>query len=123
MTTTHRLLLALAFCAAVTVAQAQAPVEDRSSLEQAVQRSQLKSGNAYRDLQQARHEAKLAEQDFLNAQETYRAARKHADEAKRKLDAASKGLGAARAREARARKTYDAALGGVDKAFQKPPAK
>ena len=104
-------------------AQGQAPVEDLSSRDQAVQRSQLKTGAAYRELQQAQHDAKLAEQDFLNAQEAHHAARKQADEMKKQLDAASKERALAKAREARARKAYDAALGGVDKAFEKPPAK
>jgi len=105
------------------MAQAQAPVEDLRSREQSIQRSQQKTGAAYRELQQAQYETKLAEQDYLNAQEAQRAAQKHADEMKRQLDAASKALAAAKAREARTRKAYDEALGGVDKAFQKPPAK
>lgn len=114
---------ALCWCLSLAGAQAQAPVEDLSSRDQAVQRSQLKTGAAYRELQQAQHEAKLAEQDFLNAQEAHRTAQKQADETKKQLDAASKERAAAKAREARARKAYDEALGSVDKAFQKPPAK
>lgn len=121
--TTRSLLLLLACLAVATVAQAQAPVEDLTSREQAIQRSQQKTGAAYRDLQQAQFEAKLAEQDFLNAQEAQRAAQKQADEMKRQLDAAKKALDAARSKEAQARKRYDEALGGVDGAFQKPPAK
>ena len=102
---------------------AQAPVEDLTSREQAIQRSQQKTGAAYRDLQQAQFEAKLAGQDFLNAQEAQRAAQKQADQMKRQLDAAKKALDAARSKEAQARKRYDEALGGVDSAFQKPPVK
>jgi hypothetical protein len=104
-------------------AQAQAPVEDLTSREQAIQRSQQKTGAAFRDLQQAQFEAKLAEQDFLNAQDAQAAAQKQADEMKRQLDAAKKALDAARSKVAQERKRYDEALGGVDKAFQKPPAK
>lgn len=105
------------------VAGAQAPVADPTGREQAIQRSQLKTGAAYRDLQQAQYESKLAEQDFLNAQDTQRAAQKQADDLKRQLDAAKKALDAAKAKEAQARKRYDEALGTVDRAFQTPPAK
>jgi chromosome segregation ATPase len=105
------------------LAWAQAPVQDVASRDQAIQRSQQKAGAAYRELQEAQYEAKLAEQDVLNTQEAHRAAQKHAEEVKRQLDAASKALAAAKAKEAQARKAYDAALGDVDQAFQKPPAK
>ena len=108
---------------AVPAVSAQVPVEDRTSREQAIQQSQQRTGAAHRELRQAQYEAKLAEQDFLNAQEAQRAAQRHADEMKRQLDAAKKTLDAAKLKEAQARKRYDAALGGVDQAFQKPPAK
>lgn len=110
----------LLFAAAVA---AQAPVEDLASREQAIQRSQQRTGAAYRDLQQARYEAKLAEQEVLNAQDAQQAAQQQADERKKQLDAAKKALDAARAKEAQAKKRYDDALGSVDSAFQKPPAK
>lgn len=106
-----------------SLACAQAPVQDLVSRDQAIQRSQQKAGAAYRDLQQAQYDAKLAEQDVLNAQEAHRAAQKHAEEVKRQLDAAGKALAAAKAKETQARKAYDAALGDVDRAFQKPPVK
>src|SRR5262245_23160310 len=102
---------------------AQAPAEDLTSREQAIQRSQQKTGAAFRDLQQAQFEAKLAEQDFLNAQDAQAAAQKHADEMKRQLDSSEKALDAARSKVAQARKRYDEARSGVDGAFQKPPAK
>jgi len=117
------LLPLLASLSVPMTVQAQAPVEDLTSREQAIQRSQQKTGAAFRDLQQAQFEAKLAEQDFLNAQEAQAAAQKQADEMKRQLDAAKKALDAARSKVAQARKRYDEALGGVDSAFQKPPAK
>jgi septal ring factor EnvC (AmiA/AmiB activator) len=104
-------------------AVAQSQTEDRTSREQSIQRGQLKSGAAYRDLQQAQYESKLAEQDFLNAQEAQKAAQKQADESKRQLDAAKKALDAAKSKEAEARKRYDDALGAVERAFQTPPAK
>lgn len=113
-------LIALLVAAA---APAQVPVEDRTSREQAIQRGQQRTGAAYRELQQARYESKLAEQDFLNAQEASRAAQRHADEMKRQLDAAKKALDAAKLKEAQARKRYDEALKDVDRAFRKPPDK
>ena len=118
-----RLLGGALCCCLAIVAAAQAPVEDLTSREQAIQRSQQKTGTAYRDLQQAQYETKLAEQDFLNAQDAQKAAQQHADEMKRQLDAAKKALDAARSKEALVRKRYEEALGGVDRAFQKPPAK
>jgi hypothetical protein len=105
----------------VAPVRSQAPVEDLTSREQAVQRGQLKAGAAYRAVQEAQYEAKLAEQDVLNAREVHQAAQQHADEMKRRLDAATRALAAAREKEAKARKDYEAALADVDKAFQKPP--
>lgn len=107
----------------IGTAGAQAPVENLTNREQAIQRSQVKTGAAYRDLQQAKYESRLAEQDFLNTQDAEKAARKQADDAKRQLDAAKKALDAAKAKEAQAQKRYDEALGGVDRAFQAQPAK
>lgn len=100
----------------VPVALAQAPVQDAVSREQAIQRGQQRAGAAYRELGEAEYQAKLAEQEFLNAQAAQRAAQ-------RQLDAAKKAFDGARAREAKARKDYDDALTAVDKAFGKPPAK
>jgi chromosome segregation ATPase len=104
-------------------AAAQAPVQDVTPRGDAIQRSQIATSEAYRQLQQAQHEAKLAEQDFVNGQDAFRAAQKQADELKRQMDAARKALDTARAREAQARKRYDGALQDVDRAFQKPTAK
>ena len=117
------LLNAVALLLPALVAAAQAPVEDLSSREQAIQRGQQMTGAAYRELQQAQYESKLAEQDFLNAQEAGRVAQRHADEMKRQLDAAKKALDAAKLKEAQARSRYDAALSRVDEAFKKPPDK
>ncbi|MBI3042853.1 MAG: hypothetical protein HYY78_08505 [Betaproteobacteria bacterium] len=108
---------------AVPAALAQAPVEDLTSREQAIQRGQQKAGAAYRELQQAQYEAKLAEQDYLNAQDAQRAAQKQADEMKRQRDAAKQALDAAQRKVAQARKRYEEALTVTDKAFQTPPAK
>lgn len=115
--------MGLALLLTAVMAAAQVPVEDLTNREQAIQRSQQATGAAYRDLRQAQHDAKLAEQDFINAQDAQLAAQKHADEMKRQLEAAKKALDAARAKEAQARGRYDEALKGVDRAFEKPPAK
>ena len=104
-------------------AAAQAPAQDRVSREQAIQSGQLRAGAAYTNLQQAQREAKLAEQEFLNAQEAQRAAQKHAEEMKRQLDGAKKAVDAARQKEAQAHRAYDEALSAVDRARQPPPAK
>ena len=111
-------LLLTAFAAA-----AQAPAGGVMSRELAIQRGQQATGAAYRELQQVQREAKLAEQDFLNAQEAQREAQQRSDETKRKLDAAKKALDTARQKEVLARKRYDEALSSVDQAFREPPAK
>jgi hypothetical protein len=117
----HGLGLGLSLLLATSVAVAQAPVEDIVNREQAIQRSQQATGAAYRDLQQAQFESKLAEQEFLNAQEADRLAQEHAQERRRQLESAKKALDAAKSNEAQARKRYDRALTSVDKAFQRPP--
>jgi len=104
-------------------AAAQAPVQDRTSREQAIQSGQQRAGRAYSNMQQAQYEAKLAEQDFLNAQEAQLAAQKRAEEMKQQLDGAKKALDSARQKEAQARKAYDDALTEVDQARQRPPGK
>jgi hypothetical protein len=118
-----RVALLVTLCGYLGAAGAQAPVQDVTGREQVIQRGQMKTGAAYRDLQQAQYESKLAEQDFLNAQDAQKAAQKQADEMRRQLDAAKKALDAAKSKEAAARKRYDGALGAVDRAFQAPPAK
>ena len=106
---------------ASVAASAQAPVEEPMRREQAIQRGQQATGAAYRELQQAQYESKLAEQEFLNAQETHHIAQQHAEERKRQLDAAKKALDGAKAKEAQARKRYEQALTEVDRAFEKAP--
>jgi hypothetical protein len=116
-------LLGAVLVLAVAAATAQAPVEDAKKREEAIQQRQHQAGAAFRVLQQAQYEAKLADQDFLKAQDAHAAARKQADARKQQLDDAKKALDAAREKVAQARKRYDEALSGVDQAFQKPPAK
>jgi Skp family chaperone for outer membrane proteins len=112
------LLCALALLASSAAAQ----VHEGASREQAIQRGQVAAGAAYRELEQAQYEKKLAEQDVLNSQDAYQAAQRQAASRKQELDAARKALEAARAKEARTRKRYDEALADVDQAFGKPPA-
>jgi hypothetical protein len=98
-------------------AAAQAPAIGPGSAEDAVLQKQRQAGAAYRELQQAQYAARLAEQDFLNAQEA--AAQEETEERKRQLETAKKALAAAQAKVAQARKRYDDAVTGVDQAFRK----
>jgi hypothetical protein len=102
-----------------TAAFGQPPAGDRSG---AVQQAQIRAGAAYRELAQAQYDRKLAEQDYVNTRDAYRAAPPPAEDIKRELDKMKKALDAAKTREARARKRYDAALDAVEKAWGRPPA-
>ena len=105
---------------ALLLASAQA---QQSGGDAVLQGRQQKAGAAFRELQQAQYEAKLAEQDFLNAQDAHGAAQKLVEERKRQLDAAKKTLDAGQAKVTRARKAYDDALTAVEQAFPTAPAK
>jgi type II secretory pathway pseudopilin PulG len=104
--------------ALAAAALAQTPAGDRSG---AVQNAQIRAGAAYSELQQAQYELKLAWQDYVNTQDAYRAAPPPANDIKRELDKMKNALDAAKTKEARARKTYDAALDAVEKAWGRPP--
>jgi hypothetical protein len=104
---------------AAATAVAQAPPEERSA---AVQQAQIRASAAQRELTEAQFEAKLAEQDYVNTQDAYRAATKTAQDIKHELDKLKKALDAAKEREARARRAYEAALDQVEKAWGRPPA-
>jgi hypothetical protein len=110
-------LAAAALMTMTCIAGAQAPVIGPGSAEDAVLRKQRQAGAAYRELQQAQYEAKLAEQDFLNAQDAV--AQQPSEERKRQLETARKGLAAAQAKEAQARKRYDEAVSGVEQVLKK----
>jgi len=111
------LLIVLLGGLAAAAAVAQPPPEERSA---AVQQAQIRASSAYRELGEAQFQARLAEQDYVNTQDAYRAAMQRAEDIKRELDKTKKALDAARAREARARKGYEAALDAVDKAWGRP---
>lgn len=112
--------------AALAQSQKPVPVEDlsnRSSRESVLLHSQQRAGIAYRDLQQAQHEAKFAEQDYLNFQDAHQAAQKRADELRRQLEAAKKTLDAARAKVTAARQRYEKEVNAVGQLPPKNPAK
>lgn len=109
--------MALMTVAFVTGAQAPAGAPD--TRETAMQQKQRQAGAAFSDLQKAQHEAKLVEQDLLNAQDAHVAARKQADERRQQMEAAKKALAAAQAKVAQARKRYDEAVAGVEQAVHK----
>jgi len=113
----NALLVTIALAAAAA-ALAQPPQGDRSG---AVQQAQMRASAAYRELEQAQYELKLAEQDYVNTQDAYRAARPPAEDIKRELAKMEKARDAARRREARARQAYEAALDAVEKAWGRPP--
>jgi hypothetical protein len=98
-------------------ALAQAPIEERGDTGDAVLKAQEKTAAAYRNLTRAQYEAKLAEQDFLNADAAYQPARKQADALKQSVDAAKEKLDEARARESAARKAYEQATNAADQQF------
>ena len=102
---------------------AQAPVEERRGTPDAALQAQEKTAAAYRDLTQAQYEAKLAEQELLNADAAYQSARKQADALKQSVDAAKKKLDGARARESAARKAYEQATDAADRQLRQTPPK
>ena len=101
-----------------TSAFAQAPDAAQS---EAVQRAQIRASAAYRELTQAEYDLKLAEQDYVNTEDAYRAAAQRADDIKRELEKLKQARDAAKVREARARKAYEEALDAVEKAWGRPP--
>jgi len=98
---------------------AQSPAATQS---EAVQQAQIRASAAYRELTEAQYNLKLADQDYVNTDDAYRAAAKTAEDIKRELDKLKKALDAAKAQEARARKAYETALDEVEKAWGRPPA-
>jgi hypothetical protein len=96
---------------ALAQTQKPAPVEERSGTAASPQQLQQQRASAsYRDVTQAAFESKLAEQDVLNLQDAYNAARERADGLKAELDKALKARETARFNEAAARKRYEEAL-------------
>lgn len=97
--------------AAYAQAPKPAPVEERSSGAAApLLLQQQRATVTYREVTQAAFESKLAEQDVLNTQDAYNAARDRAEQLKAELDKAFKARESAKAREAAARQRYEEAL-------------
>ncbi len=113
-----RIWICVAALCAANAAQAQSPVEDRGN---ALSLGQYRAGVAWRELEQARHDAKLAEQDVLNLRDAHTAAQQQADMRKRELDAAQKAFDAARGRLAATQKAYDQAVNAVDATHKAAP--
>lgn len=106
--------VAAALTAVPVWAQAPKPVEsDASRSDQARLMQQQRVTAAYRELQQATFETKLAEQDVLNTQDAYNTTRGRAEALKTDLDKFVKTRDAAKEKEAAARKRYDEALNAV----------
>jgi len=116
----NRIFLACLLVPGMAVqAQNPAPVEERG---QALQQGQYRAGAAHRELEQARHDAKLAEQDVLNSRDANAAAQREAASRKSELDKAEKALAAARARLQSAQRVYDDAVRAVDAVPRTAPA-
>lgn len=119
----YELTILLAWAASGAVAHAQkpaAPVEELSGREGRVLQSQQRAGMAYRQLQQAQYETKLAEQDYLNAEDARRLAQKRADELRREAETAKKAFDAVKAKEAAARAAYEKEVNAVDRLHRTP---
>lgn len=114
------ILLACAASGGLAQTQKPAPVEDLSGREGVVLQGQQRAGIAYRKLQQAQYDARLAEQDYLNAEEARRLAQKRADELKREAETAKKAFDAAKAKEAAARAAYENEVNAVNQLQRKP---
>ena len=106
------LVLALGTIAAAAQAPAkkEVPVEERSGPGATALPQQQRTSAAYRALTQARYEAKLAEQDYVNASDAYRDAQQRADLLKENLEKLRKARDAAKAKESAAAKAYDSEL-------------
>lgn len=79
-----------------------------------LEQRQRQTGVAYRALQQARHERRLAEQDYLNAKAAY-------DRVKREFDSANQAYATAQAREKAAEQDYERGLRAVDAVYGDGP--
>lgn len=114
------MLRAISFILGTLIAASALPQSPPATQSPTVQQAQIRASSAYSELTEAQFQLKLAEQDYVNTQDAYRAAAKTAEGIKRELDKMKTALDAAKVREARARKDYEAALEAVDKAWGKP---
>lgn len=114
-----RVLGALVLTAAAT-AFAQAPVETGRVSGEQLQRDQYKAGAAYRELQNAERASSDADFEHRRTEAAHKDLQKRTEEARAQVEAAKKKLDAAKAREAQARKGYEAALNAVDRDANPP---
>jgi hypothetical protein len=87
--------------------QPQSEVHSAVSPGATLEMRQQQAGSAYRRLQDARYDRKLAEQDYLNAKAAH-------ERTTREFDAASKAYTEAQAREKAAESEYERGLRSVD---------
>ncbi len=117
-----RILIALLMLS-MQCAFAQAPVVSASpEREASIGQAQRQASAAYRSLQQLQYDREQAERDVREADRDYQAELKRADEFKSRADAARKSLADMNAKEALARKNYEAAMNAVDR-LSRPAAK
>jgi hypothetical protein len=113
--------LALLACATASAQKPAAPVEDLRPADAPLMKGQQRAEAAYRALQQSEYDAKLAEQEWLNAREAHRTAQQRADEFKRQEDAAKKTLDTAKGKVAALRAAHDKEVNAVDGLSRKKP--
>lgn len=108
------LALSVWVCAAgaQTPAAKGVPVEERGGPSGTMLQQQQRTSAAYRALEQARYERKLAEQEYMNAEDANRAAQQRADTLKAELATLAKARDAAKEKESAAAKAYDNELKG-----------
>jgi hypothetical protein len=87
--------------------QQQSEVHSAVSPGATLEMRQQQTGNAYRKLQDARYDRKLAEQDYLNAKAAH-------ERTTREFDAASKAYAEVQAREKAAAIEYERGVHSVD---------
>lgn len=102
---------------------APAPVQEGSAQESSVAHYQRRATAARNEWQKAEYEAKLAEQDWLNAEAAYKREQQQIGELKASMDKAAAAREAARKKVADKRAEYDNAVNAVDQAMRKPAAK
>jgi hypothetical protein len=110
---------------ACSVVLMQAPgfalAQATQNAEAALQAARFRAGEAYRHLQQAQYKAKLAEQDYLNAQEAQRVAQ-NSEASKSAVESTKRALDVEQAKVAAARKAYEKEVNAVDRLHKQPAA-
>jgi hypothetical protein len=109
-----RILMVIAMVAATTCF-AQAPVETGRLSGEQLQRDQYKAGAAYSELQRAERATREAEAGARKSDADYKDLQKRTEEARLHAEESKKLLEAAKAKEAQARKAYDAAVNSVSR--------